>query len=450
MSISKFDRMVLQHGSLGSWNIERKLGNGGMGVVYLGSKRALNGAKQSVALKIISPTEHRNQQARELFQHEYDVLSRLKSPYIPGIIDSGVEQFSVDDEQLPLMWFAMEEVTGDNLEEEVRKHGHLNETDWLELAHDLFTALTVAHSKEIIHKDIKPANVMRFARRSVLVDFGGASFVDRKDPGDVGIYTLQYAAPEQQDGRTHPEDYQYGVDLWAAGVCLVFAAIGELPWDGPTPAEVNAHKPADANQARAVAEGIYLQRKTHEAPKLTGLTTKQLKIVQPLLNVESDKRGQAEVVLKSIKALLPYSSPRQKEDPFSGAQANFVAAVKSANRASSKAQASKQTQISEAPTKDLLTTWLFSAFLGWLGVDRLYIGKVGTGILKLLTFGGLGIWALIDLILISVGQPVDKWNRPLDDPKSIQGSLKTWSFVVILAWIGFIAYSNVTGEATTS
>lgn len=446
MSLSKFDRAVMQHGSLGSWQIERKLGNGGMGVVYLGSKRALNGDKQTVALKIISPSDFKKRSARELFQHEYDVLSRLKSPYIPAIIDSGEERFSIDDEELPLMWFAMEEITGDNLDEEVRKHGQLNETDWLDLAHDLFSAITVAHSKEIIHKDIKPANIMRFARRSVLVDFGGASFVDRKDPGDVGIYTLPYAAPEQQDGRTHPESYQYGVDMWAAGVCLVFAATGSLPWDNPTPAEVNAHKPTDSDHAQAIAAGLFYQRKTQQPPKLTGLTSKQLKIVQPLLTVDPDGRPQAANVLKAIKAQLPFNSPRRTEDPFSGAQSNFAAAVKSANRASNKANSSNNMAAAEPPTKDLFATWLFAAFFGWLGVDRFYTGKIGTGILKLLTLGGLGLWSAVDLIMIALGQPHDKWNRPLNDPKSLQGKLKIWTFVVIVAWIGFLIYANISGS----
>lgn len=71
-----------------------------------------------------------------------------------------------------------------------------------------------------------------------------------------------------------------------------------------------------------------------------------------------------------------------------------------------------QPQIS---TKSFLTTWLLSLLLGILGVDRFYLGKVGTGILKLVTFGGLGIWALIDLILILTNKMRDKQGLPLAD-----------------------------------
>lgn len=65
------------------------------------------------------------------------------------------------------------------------------------------------------------------------------------------------------------------------------------------------------------------------------------------------------------------------------------------------------------PPKSFVATWLLSWFLGVFGVDRFYLGKIGTGVAKLLTFGGLGIWALIDLIITLTGSQRDSQNRPL-------------------------------------
>ncbi len=60
-----------------------------------------------------------------------------------------------------------------------------------------------------------------------------------------------------------------------------------------------------------------------------------------------------------------------------------------------------------------VTALLLSIFLGWLGIDRFYLGKIGTGILKLITFGGFGIWWLIDLILIATNSMTDKQGKKL-------------------------------------
>lgn len=66
-----------------------------------------------------------------------------------------------------------------------------------------------------------------------------------------------------------------------------------------------------------------------------------------------------------------------------------------------------------APQRDFLVALLLSIFVGYLGVDRFYLGKVGTGVLKLITFAGFGLWWLIDLVLIVTGNMTDKQGRPL-------------------------------------
>lgn len=87
-------------------------------------------------------------------------------------------------------------------------------------------------------------------------------------------------------------------------------------------------------------------------------------------------------------------------------------------------------------SKSFIATWLLSAFLGTLGVDRFYLGKIGTGVLKLVTLGGLGVWALIDLILVLAGAQKDKEGRSLagyDQYKKI-----AWIVTAVLFVLGIV------------
>lgn len=93
-----------------------------------------------------------------------------------------------------------------------------------------------------------------------------------------------------------------------------------------------------------------------------------------------------------------------------------------------------------SPPKSFVVTWILSLLLGTLGIDRFYLGKIGTGILKLITLGGLGLWSLIDLIIVITGNARDKLGRSLEgyDANKKIAWIVTIVFVLIGGSIGTV------------
>ena len=144
---------------LGGWRITGRLGEGGFGTVFLGEKGA-----QKAAIKVIREEFVEETDARKRLATEAEVLSKLSDPSIGKILDSDLSG------EFP--WIATEFINGPTLDDKVKYEGPLEEISWFNLAADIFHAIITANEFGIIHKDIKPSNIILGETGNKLIDFG--------------------------------------------------------------------------------------------------------------------------------------------------------------------------------------------------------------------------------------------------------------------------------------
>lgn len=188
---------------IGRWRIDTLLGRGGSSAVYL-AHRADGHFEQQAALKIIRP----NCNLIEQFRRERQILADLCHPSIVRLIDGG----QIESGRL---WFAMESVFGERIDDYVRNRC-LPLYERISLFEAVCEAVAYAHSRSLIHGDIKPGNLLvDEAGRPRLLDFGIASSGDRRDDRYLAMTPI-YASPEQHAGSTvtpASDIYQLGVLL---------------------------------------------------------------------------------------------------------------------------------------------------------------------------------------------------------------------------------------------
>ena len=212
------------------FEIGRELGRGGISVVYAARDRQVG---QDVALKLIVPSPAAANQARERMRREVHAVRRLTHPAIVAVYDF------VEDG--PYGAVIMELVDGEDLDRRIRRTGALSPDDVARVGIDVASALSAAHRHGILHRDVKPQNILiERGGRARLTDFGSA----RMD-GDTTITrtgavvgTLAYMAPEVVTGRRGDARS----DVFALGMTLFHAATGRLP-DRPSP-----HLPMPASE----------------------------------------------------------------------------------------------------------------------------------------------------------------------------------------------------------
>jgi beta-lactam-binding protein with PASTA domain/predicted Ser/Thr protein kinase len=209
----------------GRYRIVRKLGSGGMADVYLAEDEELG---RRIAIKILNDRHANDEQFVERFRREAKNAAGLSHPNIVAIYDRGEAEGTY--------YIAMEYLDGRSLKELVVARGPLPIADAIDATRQVLTALRFAHRKGVVHRDIKPHNVMADADgRLKVTDFGiaRAGVSQMTEAGSI-IGTAQYLSPEQARGA--PVDQRS--DIYSVGVVLYEMLTGKTPFSGETPVEI--------------------------------------------------------------------------------------------------------------------------------------------------------------------------------------------------------------------
>ena len=279
--------------TIGGFTLVGRLGKGGMGVVYLASRKS-----ESVALKVIRDSLIDDESEATRFSREVATLEKIVSPNVAEIIDAGTDD--------GLAWFAAEFVNGPNLSELVNDKGPLGEDQWWNLARGLLNGLADVHKTGVIHRDIKPANIIMAEPNPKLIDFGIAHISDATSVTATGLVAGSPAwfSPEQIEGF----ELTSATDVFSAGSALTFAASGESPWGGET----------------TMTKASVFKILTSE-PELGKLSEAQRFLLEQMLEKEPSQRPSAEVLIENLEHIRhggqpdlesAYATrPREKNDP---------------------------------------------------------------------------------------------------------------------------------------
>ena len=210
--------------------IERQIGQGGMAMVYLARDLRHN---RRVALKVLRP-ELAAVIGAERFLHEIRVTASLQHPHILPLHDSGeIDTF---------LYYVMPFVEGESLRDRLRSERQLPIDDTVRIAGEVAAALSYAHGRGVIHRDVKPENILLASGAAVVADFGIARAVTEAGEGrltetGLSLGTPHYMSPEQ---ATAERDLDARTDIYALAAVVYEMLIGEPPYTGPTTQSVIA------------------------------------------------------------------------------------------------------------------------------------------------------------------------------------------------------------------
>jgi eukaryotic-like serine/threonine-protein kinase len=265
----------------GRYVIEREIGQGGMATVYLAQDVKHH---RKVALKVLRP-ELAATLGVERFLREIEVAANLQHPHILPLFDSG--------EAEGFLFYVMPYIEGESLRAKLARGGELPVPESAKILRDVVDALSYAHQHGVVHRDIKPDNVLLSGRHALVTDFGVAKAVSEATgrqaltTAGVALGTPMYMAPEQAVADPHVD---FRADLYAVGVMAYEMLTGHPPFAGPSAqAILAAHVTEPATPITTIRQSV---------PAPLG----QL-VMQCLEKRPADRPGSAEVLLPQLEAL---------------------------------------------------------------------------------------------------------------------------------------------------
>lgn len=294
---------------VGSFRLHRRLGAGGMGVVYLGSDRR----GQRVALKVIRPDLAEDQEFRSRFAREVSAARRIRGGCTARLVAADLEA--------DRPWFATQYVPGPSLHDRVADEGPLPATEVASIGAALSEGLVAVHEAGVVHRDLKPSNILLSPKGPRIIDFGIAWATGASTLTHVGtaVGSPGFLAPEQVRGVAVTP----ATDVFALGATLAYAATSDSPF---------GHGSSE----------VMLYRVVHEEPHLHGVPDALAPLVRACLAKDPEERPstlQLSLRLKEIAAREAQGltdprppGPRGEPDRPSGRLADEYAAQRTQRR----------------------------------------------------------------------------------------------------------------------
>lgn len=209
------------------YEIIRKIGDGGMAFVYEAKDRLLN---RIVAVKVLRPEFVDDEEFLAKFKREAEAVANISHPNIVNVYDVGCDG--------RVNYIVMEYVDGQNLKEIIKNEGTLDEYTALDITKQIAKALGAAHKKGVIHRDIKPHNILISSegRNVKVADFGIAKAATNSTMTNIGsiIGSVHYFSPEQAKGKP----VKNNADLYSLGIVLYEMLLGKVPFKGDSPISI--------------------------------------------------------------------------------------------------------------------------------------------------------------------------------------------------------------------